>query len=68
MTLLRNPFDPAWGILLTLIQIFWGILLAPDTNTNSKNISKNNPAGESMKLLWLFSGKDILSTGSVTFL
>jgi hypothetical protein len=31
MTLLRNPFDPAWGILLTLIQIFWGILLAPDT-------------------------------------
>jgi hypothetical protein len=30
MTLLRNPFDPAWGILMTLIQIYWGILLAPD--------------------------------------
>jgi hypothetical protein len=33
MTLLRNPFDPAWGILMTLIQIYWGILLAPDNKS-----------------------------------
>jgi len=27
----RNPFDPDWGMLMTLIQKYWGILLAPDT-------------------------------------
>ncbi len=30
MALLGNPFDPGWGILMTLTQKNWGILLAPD--------------------------------------
>ena len=34
MTLLRNPFDPSWGILMTLTRIIWGILLAPDRKMN----------------------------------
>ena len=28
---LGNPFDPEWGMLMALIQKYWGILLAPDT-------------------------------------
>ena len=32
MALLRNPFDPSWGILMTLTRKNWGILLDPDSN------------------------------------
>ncbi len=36
MALLRNPFDPSWGILMTLTRKNWGILLDPDKIQNSK--------------------------------